>query len=67
MNINDVLAYHTGTYAMPDQIISNEGYVSGSGYAGDDASGTGRVSLGMLSIAIIGVMFFYVATRGRQL
>lgn len=68
MNQNDVIGYHTGSYAMADQLVGNADYEQGTGAAwrAYAANGTGRVSLGMLSVAILGVMFFYVATRGRQ-
>lgn len=66
MNDSDVLAYHTGTFGLADSIVSNADYFSGAPYGAVDGGGTGRASLGMLSVAILGLMFFYIATRGRQ-
>lgn len=66
MNQNDVIGYHTNTYALADQLVGNADYTNGASFAAVDSGGTGRISLGVLSVAILGVMFFYVATRGRQ-
>lgn len=63
---SDVLDFHTGVN-MNEQIIDNSDYYNGAGYAAiNSGAGTGRASLSMLSVAIIGVMFFYIATRSRQ-
>ncbi len=63
MNHSDVLDLHTGSYTMPDIIGGADSVLSGASRV---TVGTGKASLGVLSLAIIGVMFFYVATRGRQ-
>ena len=66
MNQGDVIGYHTGSFAMADQIIGNADYNNGVPFGARFSDGTGRASLGMLSAAVLGVMFFYIATRGRQ-
>lgn len=63
---SEVLDFHMGAH-LNDQVLSDESYNNGAGYAAvNSGAATGRASLTMLSVAIIGVMFFYVATRGRQ-
>lgn len=63
---SEVLDFHMGA-KLNDQIIDDSAYNNGAGYAAvNSGASTGRASLTMLSVAIIGVMFFYVATRGRQ-
>lgn len=67
----EVIGYHTGSnsVALADQLVGNADYQQGGSamYAAYGPCTVGRTSLGILSVAILGVMFFYVATRGRQL
>lgn len=61
-----VLSFQMNTQAFTDQAISNHDYLGGAGSSAVDAPSSGRVSLGILSLAILGVMAFYVVTRARQ-
>lgn len=63
--MDSVLAFHLGEYG-PSITVDNDGYLGGAGAGAVDAPASGRISLSMLSVAILGVMFFYIATRGNQ-
>ena len=64
----DVIGYHTGGNVLADNLAGNSDYqqVGATMYSSYGSCAVGRASLGILSIAILGVMFFYVSTRGRQ-
>lgn len=63
-----VMAYQLGGGpAYADQMVANHDYLGGAGSGAADACSSGRASLGILGAAILAVMFFYVATRTRQL
>lgn len=55
---------------MNDVIIGNDGYIGSAqnpgNVMGDCSDAIGRGGLGILGVAVLGVMVFYVATRGRQ-
>lgn len=60
----------TNNASLNDTIIGNDAYIAShtGGYGGAmDNCGTGRVGLSMLSVMILGVLVFYVGTKGRQL
>jgi len=69
MNQSDIITYHTGGYIAADQIVGNADYNNGVAYGtgnGLEAS-SGQLSLGMLSLALLGLMGYYALTRGRQM
>lgn len=64
---DDIMAYHTGSYGAANAVISEGPYMNGAAYAATDSgNATGKIGLSMVSVAILGLMFFYIATRGRQ-
>lgn len=70
MDNDSVMAMHLSQYVVGGDIASNADYVGGAGQSFSDElsrAATGRVGLGILSLAILGVMFLYVSTRSRQL
>ncbi len=64
----DVMRFHMGQAAVADQMTSDDDYGTGApSIVGTVVSGIeGRIGLGILSVAILGVMFFYISTRSRQ-
>lgn len=66
MNQSDVIAYQLGQNGLTDQIIGNNDYLVGSASYGAAPGADGRLSLGILSLAILGLMGFYVLTHKIQ-
>ena len=64
----DVMDFYTGKQLFADSALGNHDYLAGAanyiGTTGQNLSG--QIGLSMLSLAILGIMFFYVATRSRQ-
>lgn len=64
----DILQYHARGYGkgaiISADLIGNADIGNPSGVMGDISQG--RISLGMLSAVVVGLMFFYVVTRKNQ-
>ena len=67
MNQSDIIAIQLGqSGGLTDQIIGNNDYLAGTASYGAAPGADGKLSLGILSIAILGLMGFYVLTHKVQ-
>ena len=62
---SDVLGYYLGGPAIVSDAMANNDYLNSGGASGATAA-CGRAGLSILSLGVLGVMFFYIATRSRQ-
>jgi hypothetical protein len=67
MGDDDILSYQLGNnVAFVSDSATNRDYLGGAGRFIASTDLPGKIGLSVLSLAIIGVMIFYVTTRSNQ-